>query len=254
MNRKILAMAAVSLLVYLPGVQAVEIESTTTQYLTFRECVAGESPCDQVKPESAHEVDGLPGSPGAQASRDEPGFGSASGSTQLSDTGIGSEHHARASSLKGTRVGSNGFMLQKYTNNSDETQSLTFSGTLVFEQTVPEGNASIAEGSPGQSGANAELGAYRYGAEVVEAGTTAEDNFRLLLEGPQGEAELDDLGWEKSDTLYNQGGEGSQVISVTVTAAPGESTWFWAGLQALSSNGAEVSGKLTTELHVNAEN
>ena len=238
----------------MPGVQAVEIESTTSQYLTFRECVAGESPCDQIKRESTSEVDGLPGSTSAQASRDEPGFGSASGSTRLTETGAGSEHHARALSLEGTRVGSNGFMLQKYTNSTDGTQSLTFSGTLYLKQSVPEANASIPEGSPGQSGASAELGAYRYGAEKIEAGTTAVDNFRTILEGPKGQAELIDLGWDKSDTLYNQSGDGSQVISVTVTTAPGESTWFWAGLQALSSNGADISGRFTTELHVNAGN
>ncbi|MBT8061726.1 MAG: hypothetical protein HKO64_11185 [Xanthomonadales bacterium] len=233
-----------------PAAHAVEIESSTTQYLSFRECVAGETPCDRFKATNTSKIDGLPGSRDSQASHDEEGFGSASGRTELSRQAFGSEHHAQAASVAGTRVGSNGFMIQKYSNNTEQSQTLTFRGTLVFKQTIPESDAEIPEGSLGGSGANAELGAFRYSKEKIEAGATAEDNFRLLLSGPKDEANLTDLGFKGSDQSHNQSGDGTQVVSVSVTTSPGESTWFWAGLQSLAANGAEVTAHFTTELVV----
>jgi hypothetical protein len=248
MKNLVLAMLTIILLASSLVAHAVTIESSTSVYLTFRQCVSGETACDEVGPTLVNTIEGLPGSPDAQASQEDPDFGSAIGSARLTGTPKGSEHSGSAQSLPGTRNGSNSAMLQQYTNTGSRAVTVTFAGNLTYEQEVPERNTDIPVGSPGRSGTNAELGIILLNADTFEAGTTVEDNFQTLMEGPQGDVEITDLGSDSTGKLSNISESGTGFLSVTVTVNPGETIWLWAGMQSLAANGAVVTARFTTQL------
>jgi hypothetical protein len=251
MKNLVLTMVGIALLASTDLGHAISIESSTSVYLTFRNCISGDSVCDKIGPSQIKTVEGLPGDQEAQASQDDPGFGSATGSARLTGEPGGSEHSGKAGSLPGKRNGANTAMLQKYTNTSSYTETLTFVGDLTYDQTVPDQNSGFPDNSPGTSGAVGHLGVVRFGDALVEAGTTAQDNFHALTEEPEGATDYTDLGSDTTEPISNISEAGDKTLSVIVKVQPGESIWLWAGTQSLATNGAEVLTSLTTLLHVN---
>ena len=227
--------------------QAATIESSTSVYLTLRECVAGESPCDSVTPQVSTIIEGLPGNTESNAAHQDPSYGKVKGGAKLTGDAGGSEHNSHTVSLPGTRNGSNTVTLQKYTNDGSIAQDLVYAGTLTYEQTVPEDNAGISKESGGQTTANAMLFAFRLDVDAIEAGTTAEDNYKILTDGPEEEAAFTDLGQDEGSSAH-ESGTGTIDVSISLTVKPGESVWFWAMTQALAANGGEVSSSFVTRL------
>ena len=81
-----------------------------------------------------------------------------------------------------------------------------------------------------------------------EAGTTAEENNTVLMEGPDPSIVSTELGSAGTGPMSNVTGSGTETLSSTVTVEPGDSIWLWAILQSLAANGAEVSATLDTKL------
>ncbi len=228
---------------------AVSVESTTSIILSFRECIAGETACDTIDRARTMITEGLPGKTETDAAHDDPAFGSAAGSAKLTELPGVSEHEARARSLPGTRNGGNAAILRKYTNSGEGAETVTLAGTLSYEQSVPEENSGFPADSPGRSGAVVELVILRLDVDAVEAGTTAEDNFEVVAEGLE-ELGLTELGAEVSGPPSNVSETGTREVSVAVKVEAGDSVWFWAALQCIAANGAEVGASLVTQLEV----
>lgn len=234
---------AISLMPISMTAHAVEIESSTSVYLTFRDCIAGETVCDEISAPTARVVEGLPGNQHSTAEHAVASKGRAVGEVKLTDTG--SEHSASTSSEPGSRNGSNTSTVQKFTNSGDVPVTLTVSGNLNYQLQVPEENAGLEK--LGQSSASAEFWILQMNIESFEAGTTAEDNLNVLMDGPEG-AEFTDLGGVKIGPTTNVSETGSGSESLTATIGPGETAWIWTIMQALVANGAEVSASLNIQL------
>jgi len=237
---------ALSLLLVSMAAHAVTIESSTGVYLTFRDCIAGETVCDEISAPTAVIVEGLPGNQHSKAEHVVASKGKAAGEVKLTDTS--SEHSASTAAEPGSRNGSNTSTVQKFTNSSDGPVTLTVSGTLNFQLQVPEENAGLEK--LGQSSASAEFGILQMNLESFEAGTTAEDNMRILMDGPEG-AEFKDLGSTQIQPTTNVSQSGTNSESLSATIGPGESAWIWTIMQALVANGAEVSASLSIHLETN---
>jgi len=235
-----------SLLVVSCQVLAVSVESTTSIILSNRECVAGETACDSIGPAKAMIIDGLPGRAEAKATHEDPAFGKTAGAAKLRALPAISEHSARSSSLPGARNGGNAAILRKYTNSGTRAEIVTLTGILTYEQSVPEENSGFPLDSPGRSGAGAELVIGRLDVDAPEAGTTVEDNYRMLevLE----DTGFTELASDVSGPLSNVSDTGTRTFSVRVTVEAGDSIWLWAALQCIAANGAEVSATFLTEL------
>lgn len=225
----------------------VTVESTTSIILTMRECVAGETACDNVGTATTMIKGGLPGEPEATATHEDPAFGEVAGGVKLLTLPRVSEHSARSGSLPGARNGGNAAILRKYTNSSGDAEVVTLTGILTYEQSVPEANSGLPEDSPGRSGAGVELAIVRLNADVLEAGTTAEENHLMLEQGIE-EIGYTELGSNTGGPLSNVSETGTRTVSVTVTVEAGESIWLWAALQSIAANGAEVNASFVTEI------
>lgn len=219
---------------------AVTVESSTGVYLTYRDCMAGETACDELSATIIEVIDGLPGNRKAEKVHEEPSRGKTSGEVKLTDSPMGSEHSTVATSLAGSRNGSNTMVIQKYSNSSGVTETLTVSGVLQFDQRVPEENADLPAG---RSSASAELVIVSLNVDRIEAGTTAEDNLQTLLDGPQG-VEFTELASATTGQEPGTSESGSKSITATVNVGAGESVWIFTITQALAANGAEVSADL----------
>ena len=84
--------------------------------------------------------------------------------------------------------------------------------------------------------------------DSLEAGTTAEENNTLLLEGPDPSITATELALAGTEPSSNVTESGTTTLSSTVTVEPGDSIWLWVILQSLAANGAEVSATLDTKL------
>ncbi len=184
MNNKSLLILAVSLLTGPLAANADPVQSSTSVFLTFRHCVSGETVCDSIGPVEADSYGGLPGEPAASTSHADTTYGEASGSAQLTGAPGAAELSANSTSLSSTRNGANSIILQRYTNTSANTETLTFGASLTYNQTIPAENAGFPADSPARSGANAEIIIFSMDADFLEAGTTAEENTTALMEGP----------------------------------------------------------------------
>ena len=248
MNNKFLMILAAVLLAGPLAANAELVQSTTSVLLTFRHCVAGETVCDSIGPQEAGSYGGLPGAPAAISSHADPAYGEASGSAQLTGMPGAAEMSANVSSLPTTRNGSNCIILKRYTNKSANAETLTFGATLTYNQTIPAENAAFPAGSPARSGASAEIYIFSLDVDSLEAGTTAEENFVFLMEGPDPSIITTELGSASTEPGTNVTEADAKTFSSTVTVEPGDSIWLWAILQSLAANGAEVNATLDTRL------
>jgi len=240
-------------------VSAELVTSTSGVMVTSRDCVAGKTVCDSFGRSTASEVDGLPGARQAQASLDEATVGKAVGSTMLTDEPGGAILKASINPLPGKRNGANSIFIQRYTNASEQAESLTFLATLTYEQIIPAENADFPDKYDEEAGtfdlgsiASAEIGIFAMDVEAIEAGTTISDNMDALM----GEAGLPEgiepveLHFSKAQEHKNVNGTGTTELSGTVAIAPGDSIWMLAILQSLGANGAVISGTLSTSTTV----
>ena len=242
----------VTLLVAPTVVHAVSVQSTTSAYVSLRQCVAGETVCDSISRSHRKAIGGMPGSPDAQAVQKDPEFGEATGSAHLSDEPGTANLAANVVSLPAKRNGSTSFMLQRYTNTSDRTQTLTFTGDMTYRQTVPEENSTFPADSDGQSGAFAEMELFTLSIDSIGAGTTAEDNFGIFDgEPPAGYESIDNANTNRA--IANVTEQGSEGLSMSAVLKPGDSIWMYALMQGIAANGAVVEATLVTKLAISLE-
>jgi len=232
--------------------QAVPVQSTTSTYVSLRNCIAGESKCDSIGPSHRHAVGGVPGSRHAQANLNDPEFGEAAGSADLKGEPGTAELTSSVTSLPARRNANSSFVLQRYTNTSKGTQTLTVSGDVRYDQTVPEENSTFPADGGGRSGTFVEMELFSLEIDSIEAGTSAEDNFGILDgEPPPGYRSLDNA---KTDGIIaDPTGQGKENLSVSAVLQPGDSVWLFAIVQTVAANGAVVEAKLDTTLTIRSE-
>lgn len=223
------------------------VESTTGVMLTFRPCISGATVCDSIGPSQLSRYGGLPGNLSATARHVESKYGEASGTATLTGPPGAAQMSASSASLPATRNGANSVMFQRYTNISAHGQTLTFSATLNYDQMVPAANADFPANGHARSGTYAEIIIFSIDTDALEAGTTAEENFSLLMEGPDPSITSRELGSAGTEPSSNVTETGTKTISSTATVEPGDSVWLLAILQSLAANGAKVSATLDTK-------
>ena len=248
MKNKFLAMLAVGLLVGPLTANADLIQSTTSVQLTFRQCVSGATVCDSIGPVQTRTYGGLPGESAALTSQADPAYGESSGSAQLKGAPGAAEMSASVSSLPATRNGGNSFILQRYTNTGASAETLTFGGTLTYDQTVPAENAGFPADGGAHTGAVVELGIFTSNVDSLEAGTTAEENNAALMSDPDPGMEITELEFVSTGPVSNVTGTGTTELSTTVTVNPGDSIWLWVALQNFAANGAVANASFDTNL------
>ncbi len=243
-----------ALLMLAGPVSAEMVQSTTSVYLTFRECIEGETACDSVSNVKVGKYGGLPGDSEAHSSQDDPGYGKSTGRSKLADSPGEATLEAAISSLPGARNGSNSYFFQRYTNKGTHRETLTFGGKLTYEQTVPASNANFPVDKGGHSSAFAELEIFSLSMDAIDVGVTASDNGKFLnSELPPGVVHQ-----SLSNTIVkgnqNESGAGKIAVSGTVSLDPGESVWMLAILQAIGSHGTEVKAVLDTKTTIKVHN
>jgi hypothetical protein len=225
------------------------VQSTTSTYVSLRNCVAGQTVCDSIDRAHARAIGGSPGGQDAQASQSDPEFGEAHASARLTGQPGAATLSGHARSLAARRNASSGFALQRYTNESESAQTLQVEGSLTWEQTVPEENADFPDNNVAHSGANVEMALFAMDAESVEAGTSAEDNWGILDgEPPAGYEELATAGTDGPHSNATE--DGHKTFTMTTVLEPGTSVWIFVLLQTLTANGAEVKAELVTSLAI----
>ena len=241
MNR-LLARAPLALLLAAPlAAHAVQITAGTTEYVTFRDCIAGVTACDSI----SHIVTGLyggaPGAYSSAASDTVAGYGSATGNVSFSGTVGAPILHASAVSLPGKRANTNSAALQSYTYTGSVATTRTFGGTLSYSQLV---TGAYPNNNPG---VYATIDAFTLTASAIEAGTTAEENFNAvfgqawLIDPAAGYVEVGSSVYADSSTTTS----GLGNLSVTVPLMPGETIWLWVLLQTPALNGSTVDASHT---------
>jgi hypothetical protein len=244
MKSGLLAMLATVALLGSAASNATLVQSTTGERVTFRDCIPGATACDNLGPILVQTFGGNPGDLAATASQSSASFGSVSGSAQLPGPSGAPVLSGSAQSEVGKRVSTNSAALQRYTYTGATTTTRTFNGALSYSQTVPAGNAGFP--SISASGVFAQLEIFTVSGSALDAGTTTQDNFNLLLGGFAGEIgylALSDDSFQDNATNAT----GNHLLGVSVTLNPGDSVWVWALLQTPVANGAEVSfGNLVT--------
>ena len=231
---------------------AENFDSSTSIYLSARNCIAGETACDSIDRSHAREIAGLPGSSESEASLKEDGFGSAHG--RVSNAGApGSAALVGSSKTEpGKRNGFSGYLLQHYKNDTGATQTINLDGTLTYSQTVPEANQTFPSDGGGRTVSFSELMLFKMTAETFDFGSSPEENFRAMNEGDSPPDGFELLGTETSEgKVPVSTGSGEVELSLTVDLEPGEGVWMMVVLQVLAANGAQADGELNTSFGVN---
>ena len=237
MNR-LFARSVLALLLAAPFVtHAVEINAGTSEYVTFRDCVAGATACDSVSHIVFGQFGGSPGAFSSAANVTYAGYGSAAGSVSFSGTIGAPILHANASSLAGKRTNTNSVALQSYTYTGTETTTRTFGGTLTYNQ--------VETGAyPDNAGVYASIDAFTLTAATIDAGSTPDTNFYTLLNADFSAYGYADVASNSYiDTGTNPAGSGT--LGVTVTLTPGETIWLRVLLQTPAANGSFVDASHT---------
>lgn len=246
MSKQLLSLAttAILLCVAVPA-NATLVDSSTTVFLTFRDCVAGTTACDSITPTTNNSYNGLPGDSSASGTLSDANR-SVSGSAAL--LGGGASHlEGHSDSSTGTRDGANAASLQRYTHTGATSAMLNFTGYFNYEQTVPAGNALFPPTGGGRSLATAFLNVFTLTAALFEAGTTEQDNFQALFIGAPSMAGYSSLGSDMF-TGPDVTASGMATLSVSVNLNPGDTIWLYSEMQALAANDATVWASLDTAL------
>ena len=232
---RLLAHAAAVFLVAPVAANAVEISAGTAEYVTFRDCIAGATACDDVSPIVSGLFGGSPGAYSSSADETFAGYGSASGSVSLSGTIGAPILHASASSDPGKRSNTNSVALQSYTYTGTEATTRTFGGTLTYSQ-VETGNY------PLNTGVYAVIDAFTLPTATIDVGDTPDSNFYTLFDGGfPGYADVASSTF--LDTSSTAAGSGT--FGVTLTLTPGETIWLSVLLQTPAANGSSVDASHT---------
>ena len=222
--------------------QAVEITAGTSEYITFRDCIAGATACDNISPIVAGQFGGNPGAYSSAASQNHAGYGSASGNVSFSGTIGAPVLHASASADLGKRANTNSVALQSYTYTGSTPTTRTFGGTLTYSQSLtgvyPDNAA---------TGVYAMIDAFTLTASAIDAGSDSESNFNALF----GEPFTTDPSYGYADIAQNTFSDdtstaaGSGSLGVTLTLTPGETIWLYVALQTPAINGSVIDASHT---------
>lgn len=238
MTSKVLALFVATMLAAAVS-HAIPINFGTAEAITFRNCVAGVSGCDDaVSPPVLIVYGGSPGAASSSASSTLAGYGTATGSVALSGT-IGAPILAgSATSSVGTRQNTNSVALQSYTYTGVGPTTRTFGGTLTYSQTST-GTYPFDVGG----GINAQIILFELPASMVEVGATPASNFETLfnVELLPGFSELGSDSYQDLTSTAS----GTGVLGVTITLDPGDTVWVWAILQTPAVNGSVINASDT---------
>ena len=242
MNR-LFARSPLALLLAAPLLaQAVEITAGTSEYVTFRDCIAGTTACDNISPIVSGQYGGNPGAYASAASENHAGYGSASGSVSFSGTIGAPVLHASASSDLGKRANTNSVALQSYTYTGSAPTTRTFGGTLTYNQSLTGVYPDSAA-----TGVYAMIDAFTLTASAIDAGSDAVSNFNALF----GEPFTGDPAYGYVDLAQNTFSDdsstaaGSGSLGVTLSLTPGETIWLYVVLQTPAVNGSVIDASHT---------
>ncbi|HEY8975512.1 MAG TPA: PEP-CTERM sorting domain-containing protein [Burkholderiaceae bacterium] len=221
---------------------AVDITAGTSEYITFRDCIAGVTACDSISPIVSGQYGGNPGAYSSAATSNHAGYGSASGSVSFSGVIGAPVLHASASADPGKRANTNSVALQSWTYTGSTPTTRTFGGTLTYNQaltgTYPD---------TGATGVYATIDAFTLTAASIDAGIDAASNFNALFGEPwtadpsTGYVDLAQNTF--SDDTSQAGATGN--LGVTVSLTPGETVWLYVLLQTPAVNGSVVDASHT---------
>ena len=216
--------------------RAVPINFGTSEAITFRDCIAGGSGCDDVSPQLQTVYGGFPGAALSSASSTRAGYGTATGSAALSGTIGAPVLRGSTTSAPGTRQNTNSVALQSYTYTGSVASTRTFGGTLTYSQMLTGAYAH----SPGIA---AFINLFTLPGSTVDVGDTPESNH-LTLSDPAAFPGYLSLGLDEYiDTASTAGSTG--LLDVTVTLNPGDTIWVWVLLQTPSANGSAIDATRT---------
>jgi len=243
MNRLIACLPFVALLVAPFAAQAVDITAGTAEYVTFRDCIAGATACDNISHIVAGQYGGSPGAYSSAATQNFAGYGSASGSVSFSGAIGAPVLHASASADPGKRANTNSVALQSYTYTGTAPTTRVFGGTLTYDQALTG-----VYPDPGATGVYALIDAFTLTAAAIDAGTDPASNFDALFSeafaaDPTQYGYVDLAQNSFSDNGSRTGGSGN--LSVTLDLTPGETVWLYVLLQTPAVNGSVIDASHT---------
>jgi hypothetical protein len=221
---------------------AANITAGTSEYITFRDCVAGVTACDSISPIVAGQYGGNPGAYSSAATQNHAGYGSASGSVSFSGVSGAPVLHASASSDPGKRANTNSVALQSYTYTGSTPTTRTFGGTLTYSQALTG-----VYPDTGATGVYAVIDAFTLAAASIDAGIDPASNFDALFGEPfatdpsYGYVDLAQTSF--SDDTSTASGTGN--LGVTLNLTPGETVWLYVLLQTPAVNGSVVDASHT---------
>ena len=221
---------------------ATNITAGTSEYITFRDCVAGVTACDSISPIVAGQYGGNPGAYSSAATQNHAGYGSASGSVSFSGVIGAPVLHASASSDPGKRANTNSVALQSYTYTGSTPTTRTFGGTLTYSQALTG-----VYPDTGATGVYATIDAFTLTAASIDAGIDAASNFDALFSEPfatdpsYGYVDLAQTSFSDDTTVSGASGN----LSVTLNLTPGETVWLYVLLQTPAVNGSVVDASHT---------
>jgi hypothetical protein len=213
------------------------IDYGTTEGISFRNCVAGSSGCDDTQLVQ-FSYGGFPGAPTSTASASLEGYGTATGNVGLSGTIGAPILGASTTSAPGTRQNTNSVALQRYTYTGSQTTTRTFGGTLTYSQSLT-GTYPVDIGN----GIYAAIDIFTLPAAFVDVGETAESNFNALIDEQDfpGYVSLALATYEDTNSTSN----GMGTFGATVTLDPGDAVWVWVLLQTPAVDGGFVDAAHT---------
>lgn len=242
--RQFLGLATAGVMCSVGPAQAVPVTSSTSSLVTFRDCVAGVTVCDDITA-AQNFYAGLPGDTSTQNNQTD-GVRAVDSSAELTSAG-GALLQAAVNSAPSTREGANLQSLQRYTYNGAVARTLTFFGHMAYDQTVPAENADFPFAMGTATQAYGYIEAFVIDDANFDAGVTAQDNYWALF-GSWGFAPgYVSLGFDEF-TGPQVSGAGTHDLAVSFSVNPGQSVWLFSFFQAVAANDAEVEGSLRTAI------
>ena len=249
MKNKLWTIFAVGLLAAPMVASAIQVQSSTSVYLTFRDCVTGATACDEYTRVLVFSYGGLPGDLSATSSLSDPAYGALFADAQLTGTAGAPILRTSADSEPLKRISTNSAALQRYTYTGSVPTTRTFGGSLTYSQVVPIENQDfpLSQWSPGAgiSGIlTAELEVFTLTDVFLEVGDTDAYNFYYLHAGYRDAPGYVSIASDQySDDATNPAG--FATLGVSVDLNPGDSVWVRVFLQTPALNGATVDSSNT---------